>query len=239
MKIKCIIVDDEPLAIRLLESHIEKLPEISIIAKCENAMQAMAVIQKEEADLILLDIQMPELTGLEFLQAMQNPPQVIFTTAYRNYAIDAFEFDVVDYLLKPISFERFVKAINKFYLRTNRNPKVVPGNNKLSESKFIYIKKNKTVFKILIDEIKFIKSIKDYIKIHTTNEDHMTKQMIGKLESLLPDSDFIRVHNSYIVNIQHIDSISPNYIGIKEEKIPIGRSFKNYVLKKLDYYHNI
>lgn len=240
MKTKCIIVDDEPLAIRVIESHLEKIPEIMIIAKCSNALQAIEILRNNSVDLIFLDIQMPELSGLEFLKSIQNPTEVIFTTAFRNYAIEAYEFDVIDYLLKPITFERILKSINKYYQRHSNTPNIVNVSTSQSvDSAHIYVKKNKTIFKILIKDIQYINSLKDYVKIFTTEEVYITKQKIGTLEKMLPELMFIRVHNSYIVNIQHISSISPVSIGIKDEKIPIGRSFKNFTLKKLDYYHNI
>ncbi len=241
MKIKCIIVDDEPLAIRVIESHIEKLNNIELVAKCSNAIEALDILKSNKIDLIFLDIQMPELTGLEFLNTLQNPPSVIFTTAYRNYAIDAFELDVLDYLLKPITFERFCKAINKFYkLLSYKKPETL-GNTSLKQVEsepFIYIKRNKTMIKILLKDILFIESIKDYIRIHTNKDSYMTKQQISVTEKNLPDEHFIRVHKSFIVSIEKITTFSPNYISINDKNIPIGRSYKAYVLSKLNYGKN-
>ncbi|MCD4772325.1 MAG: LytTR family DNA-binding domain-containing protein [Bacteroidales bacterium] len=241
MKIKCIVVDDEPLAIRVIESHIEKLNNIEIVAKCSNAIDALDILKNNKIDLIFLDIQMPELTGLEFLNTLQNPPSVIFTTAYRNYAIDAFELDVLDYLLKPITFERFLKAINKFYkLLSYKKPETLSNVSatQIESEPFIYIKRNKTMIKILLKDILFIESLKDYIRIHTEDDSYMTKQQISLIEKNLPEEQFLRVHKSFIINIEKITTFSPNYIGLKDKKISIGRSYKAYVLNKLNYGKN-
>jgi DNA-binding LytR/AlgR family response regulator len=235
------VVDDEPLAIRVIESHIEKINNIELVAKCSNAIEALDILKNNKIDLIFLDIQMPELTGLEFLNTLQNPPTIIFTTAYRNYAIDAFELDILDYLLKPITFERFCKSINKFYkLLSNKKPETL-GNTCLRQvgpDPFIYIKRNKTMIKILLKDILFIESIKDYIRIHTNEDSYITKQQIGVIEKNLPDEYFIRVHKSFIVSIEKITTFSPNFIGINDKKIPIGRSYKAYALSKLNYGKN-
>ena len=240
MKTKCVIVDDEPLAIRVIEKHIEKMPDVEVIAKCNNAMEALNVLKQKTVDLLFLDIQMPEITGLEFLSALRKPPAVIFTTAYRNYALDAFEYDVIDYLLKPISFDRFIKALNKYYQRIESKAAVIPAQNQMHDSgEFIYIKKNKTLIKIMLRDIRYIESLKDYVRIFTHDKDYFTKQQISKLEDLLPDNEFIRIHKSFIVSIDRLTTISPSSIGIGDKKIPIGRNYKNFVLKKLNYYSNI
>jgi len=238
MKIRCIAVDDEPLALRVIESHVEKLSEVELVAKCSNAIEAFEILKQKDVDLIFLDIQMPELTGIEFLKSLRNPPLVIFTTAYRNYAIYAFELDVLDYLLKPISFDRFLKAINKYYARHEEKHKEVKNVSVGStpEKDHIFVKKNKTLVKIHFKDIFFIESLKDYVKIHTPEETHMVKYQISHLEQELPDEQFIRVHKSFIVSTEKIASISPRSVGIGEEKIPIGRNYKEFVLKSLKYY---
>ena len=238
MRIRCIAVDDEPLALRVIESHIEKLSEVKLVAKCSNAIEAFETLKQKDVDLIFLDIQMPELTGIEFLKSLSNPPLVIFTTAYRNYAIDAFELDVLDYLLKPISFNRFLKAINKYYTRFEEKHQEVKnlsvGSSPVKDH--IFIKKNKTLIKIFFRDILFIESLKDYVKIHTPEEIHMVKYQISNLEQELPEEQFIRVHKSFIVSTQKIATISPRSVGVDDEKIPIGRNYKEFVLKKLNYY---
>jgi len=238
MKIKCIAVDDEPLALRVIESHIEKLNDVELVAKCSNAIEAFEVLKRKPIDLVFLDIQMPELTGIEFLKSLTNPPLIIFTTAFRNYAIEAFDLDVLDYLLKPISFDRFLKAINKYYGRVEEKHHEVKNLSVGSTpaKDHIFIKQNKTMLKIFLNDILYIESLKDYVKIHTTGEMHMVKHQISHLEQELPNDQFIRIHKSFIVSSEKISTVSPNSIGIGEEKIPIGRNYKEYVLKKLNYF---
>ncbi|MCF8364872.1 MAG: LytTR family DNA-binding domain-containing protein [Bacteroidales bacterium] len=239
MKIRCIAVDDEPLALRVIESHTEKLHDLELVARCSNAVEAFEVLKNKSVDLVFLDIQMPGLTGIEFLKSLSNPPVVIFTTAYRNYAIDAFDLDVLDYLLKPISFDRFLKAINKYYARsegrTSETTKTLSVDHR-PEKDHLFIRKNKTMVKVPFDEILFVESMKDYVKIHTPGEVHFIKHKISILEEELPESEFLRVHKSYLVPIRKVSTISPNALGVGDEKIPIGRNYKEYVLKKLNYY---
>jgi DNA-binding LytR/AlgR family response regulator len=239
MKIRCLAVDDEPLALRVIESHIEKLTDVELVAKCSNAIQAFEVLKNKPIDLVFLDIQMPELTGIEFMNSLQNPPLVVFTTAYRNYAIEAFDLDVLDYLLKPISFDRFLKAINKYYNRHETMIMESPKNLNVDQrdtKDHIFVKKNKTMVKVYFDDILYIESMKDYVKIHTPDEIHFVKHQISTLESELPDSEFIRVHKSFIIPIAKVSTVSPKSVGIAEQKIPIGRNYKEYVLKRLNYF---
>ena len=168
MKTKCIIVDDEPLALEVIESHLKKFKDIEIVARCNDAIEAFEIIKKKSVDLIFLDIQMPQMTGLDFLKTLNKPPKVIITTAYREYALDGYELDVVDYLLKPISFERFMKAINKYYQSAD-NAVILSDNGQQSQQtdSYIYVKADKKVVKILLRDIFFIESLKDYVQIHT------------------------------------------------------------------------
>ncbi len=237
MKIRCIAVDDEPLALRVIESHIEKMQDIELVAKCSNAIEAFAVLKNKKIDLIFLDIQMPELTGLDFLKTLQNPPHVIFTTAYRNYAIDAFDLDVLDYLLKPISFERFLKSINKFYNRKKESVASIKENANSDKATlgFVYIKKGKSIIKILVNSIIYIESLKDYVKVHTKDHTYLTKQQIGVFEEILPEEKFLRIHKSFIVSIDNITSFSPSKVEIDKTILSIGRTYKSLVLKKLNY----
>ncbi len=238
MKLRCIAVDDEPLALRVIESHIEKLAEVELVAKCSNAVEAFELIRNKTVDLIFLDIQMPELTGIEFLKSLSNPPAVVFTTAYRNYAIEAFDLDVLDYLLKPVSFDRFLKAINKYYAHRQSSPGRAQNLavDPTPEKDHLFIRKNKTMVKIPFSDIVFIESMKDYVKIHTEDEVHFVKYQISQLESELPDNQFIRTHKSFIVPVAKISTVAPLAIGIGDHKIPVGRNFKEFVLKRLNYY---
>jgi DNA-binding LytR/AlgR family response regulator len=241
MKTKCLIVDDEPLAQRVIETHMEKLDDLELVAKCSNAIEAMSKLKTNKVDLIFLDIQMPELSGVEFIKSLQNPPAIIFTTAYRNYAIDAFELDVLDYLLKPISFERFIKAVNKYYdFRNSQKPMVFNSQNKEDNPSFIYVREKKTMIKVFLNDVLYVESLKDYIRIFKeTGGSLMTKQKISTMAELLPEEHFIRVHKSYIVNIDKIKTLSPTSIGLPDKIIPIGRSYKAYALSHLGYDHNI
>jgi DNA-binding LytR/AlgR family response regulator len=236
MKTKCIIVDDEPLAIEVIESHLKKFNDIEIVSTCNDAIEAFEILKKRQVDLMFLDIQMPQITGLDFLKSLSKPPKVILTTAYRQYALDGYELDVVDYLLKPVSFERFMKAINKYYQYTNDSFIVSESVQTSSESdSYMYVKSDKKIVKILLKDIQFIESLKDYVQIHTTKKSIVTKNQIGALEEKLPVDKFVRIHKSYIVSISHIDAFTSSTIEIKKKELPIGRSYKNAVLKTLNY----
>lgn len=238
MKLRCIIVDDEPLAIRIIEKHVSKIKDIEIIARCESGVEAFALLQHQKIDLLFLDIQMPELTGLELLKTIPNPPHVIITTAYREYALEGYELDVVDYLLKPISFERFLKAIQKVYRKTEPSKVLYQKTLEtasLHGDEFLLLKVKKKLVKVLLKDILYIENLKDYIRIKTTNKEVVTKMLISDMERNLPESDFIRIHRSFIISLVKIDSFSPTSVEIHNTEIPIGRSYKALVLKKLDY----
>jgi len=237
MKTRCLIVDDEPLAIKLIESHISKLDNIEVIDTCNNAMVAFDVLRKKQVDLIFLDIQMPQITGLEFLRALKDPPKVIFTTAYRKYALEGFELDVVDYLLKPVSFERFLKAINKYFhsLSVGTQPgsaEVIQGRSK---NEFIDVKENKKTLRIYLRDIRFIEGLNEYIGIHTENKRIVTKNSLANIEAILPSGQFIRIHKSFIVQVSRIQAFSSTLIEVDGKQLPIGRSYKDTVLEALNY----
>ncbi|GGZ92422.1 LytR/AlgR family response regulator transcription factor [Algibacter mikhailovii] len=233
MKIKCIIIDDEPLAIALIEAHVSKIPNLEIIATCNNALEGFEVLKSKSVDLIFLDIQMPLLTGIDFLKSLSHPPKVIFVTAYREYAIESYELDVVDYLLKPISFERFFKAINKYFKSLESHTKletVVSENNQKSE--FIYVNVNKKNHKVLFSEIVYAESLKDYIQIHTKEKTIVTKDKISDFEQKLP-KNFLRIHRSYIVNIDKVTAYTAHDVEVGALELPIGVSYKKDVHKTL------
>ena len=227
---KCLIVDDEPLAIELIKDHIERIPQLEIAATCQNALEAFEVLKKESIDLMFLDIQMPMLTGMEFVKSLQHPPSIIFTTAYRQYAVESYELDVVDYLLKPITFTRFFKAINKYFNTLNPNantPQVAPIATPIPEA-YIYVNANRKHIKVFFKDILFVESLKDYIRIHTDEKSIVTKDKISEFETKLPDS-FLRVHRSFIVNTEKITAFTANDIEIAKHEIPIGISYKQQV----------
>ena len=233
MKTKCLIVDDEPLAVEVIESYLQKLNDFEIAAKCGSAVEAFEILQKKHIELMFLDIQMPELTGLEFLRSMKSPPKVIFTTAHREYAADGFELDAVDYLLKPVSFERFLQALEKFYKLCEPDYKVI-SDNQSGESDFIYVKENKKAVKIHFNEILYIESDKDYVKIYTNEKMHLCRQTISSIEALINKNEFVRIHRSFIVPIKKIKSYTHELVEINKKELPIGKFYLNHFLKLMD-----
>ncbi|NVK53432.1 MAG: response regulator transcription factor [Flavobacteriaceae bacterium] len=227
-KYKCLIVDDEELARELIETHLKQLPDFEIVAQCSSTIEASSILKKESVDLLFLDIEMPVLKGTDFLKSLSNKPKVIFTTAHREYAIESYELNVVDYLLKPIVFNRFFKAIEKF-LETKTVINTVVHKEVKSH---IFVQSNKKNIKVLLDDILYIESIKDYIKIHTTKERLIIKHGISAFEDKLDDR-FIRVHRSYIVNSKKVTAFTKQDIEIAKIEIPIGEMYKKRALELL------
>ena len=239
MKTRCLIVDDEPLARELIRGHIQKLENFEIVAECDNAMKAMDVIRNHSVDLMFLDIKMPQMTGIEFLKTLKRPPRVIITTAYSQYALDGFELDVVDYLMKPVTFERFFKAVNKFFQSgTPENVEFEAGNGR-NQDAFIYVKENKRIIKIYLKEIDFIEGLNEYIRIHTDNRRVVVKSSLQSIENKLPSDQFIRIHKSYIVSIPRIRAFNATTIELENAKLRIGRNYKNQVFSALHYRQEI
>jgi DNA-binding LytR/AlgR family response regulator len=231
MKTKCLIIDDEPLARDLIRNHLEKLDNFEIVGECGDAMKALQVLRNHQVDLMFMDIQMPQITGIEFLKTLKNPPRVIITTAFREYALEGFELDVVDFLLKPITFERFLKSVNKYFQVTNEN-----GHNGESvattspaEESFIYVKENKRVIKLQLNEILYIEGLSEYVKIYTDNKKIVTKTSMTNMEDKLPNDGFMRIHKSYIVSLKKIEAFTSSSIEVTGKELPIGRSYKNKV----------
>lgn len=229
MKYKCIIVDDEPLAIEVIKTHVESLGLFRIMAECSNPIEALPVLTSENIDLMFLDIQMPGLKGTDFLKNLINPPKVILTTAYRDYAFEGYELNVLDYLLKPVSYERFIRAIDKFLDIESRKPA------DSSDSEFIYLKINKKIHKVMIDEILYIESIKDYLVVHTVGGDLIAKHTISTFEHLLPEKEFVRIHRSFIVSIRKIKRFNAHDVEIGKKELPIGPNYQASVFEKLKY----
>jgi len=234
---KCLLVDDEPLAIEILEKHIEMVDQLEVVGKCNNAFKALEFLQKNPVDLMFLDIQMPKLSGISFIRTLQNPPSIIFTTAFKEYAIDAFELDAVDYLLKPISLERFLRAVNKLTKTTFTNEEemsIMPEVN----TGFIYFRADRKMIKLFYDEILYIESIKDYIKIYREgNSPLLVKQSITATEEMLPPHLFIRIHRSFIVSVNKITAFTSNDVEILKMEIPIGRMYKPQLQKLSNLPH--
>ncbi len=228
--IKCLIVDDEPLAIDVIKGYVEQVPQLSLIDTCSDAMSAFQIINDQSIDLIFLDIEMPGINGISFIKSLSNPPAVILTTAFREYAIESYEIEVVDYLLKPISFDRFFKAINK-HLKSGTIVTGIPAPPEKSGGS-IYVYSNKKNLKVYFDDILYVESIKDYITIHTSEAQITSKNTITNFEELLP-SGFLRVHRSFIVNSSKITAFTHQDIEIGDKEIPIGTSYKRAVLDQL------
>lgn len=224
--LRCMIVDDEPLAREVLQNYVERMPNnLILVRKCEDALDANDVLRTEQIDLMFLDIQMPKLTGIEFLKGLKNPPQVVFTTAYSNYALDGFELNVTDYLLKPISFDRFVQAVNKA-MDLHRIHAVAH-----EEEQFMFVKTDKKLQKINYDDILYIEGLKDYVIIRQKEGRAITLQTMKSLEDKLPADKFRRIHRSYIVAMDKITAIEGNMVEIADKHLPIGKNYRDELLE--------
>lgn len=228
--IRCIIVDDEPLARQLLESYTTQLPGISCVAVCQNATEAFAVLHLQPVDVIFLDIQMPGINGLNFIKSLSAHPKVIFTTAYPNYAVEAFELEAEDYLLKPIPFDRFVKAIQRITPKTGDGISPV---TKAEEKPYLFLKVNKRLVKIDHDTIIYAESLGDYLKVYTHEQTYLSYMTLGKLEALLPPTRFARIHRSTIVGLKHIEYVTGNIVRVYEKDLSVGLTYKNNLSQKL------
>lgn len=237
MKTKCLVIDDEPLACDLIRRHIEKLENFEIVAECGNAMKALHELRNQSVDLMFMDIQMPQITGIEFLKTLKNPPKVIITTAYREYALDGFELDIVDYLLKPITFERFLKSINKYYQISQEEIQNVTSalTSLPTEEAFIYVKENKKVIKLHLNEILYVEGLSEYVQIYTERKKIITKTSMTNMQEKLPEASFMRIHKSFIVSMAKIEAFTSHSIDVPGKELPIGRSYKKSVLKALQY----
>lgn len=230
--IKCLLVDDEPPAREILRRYIEDIATLELVGECSNAVQAFSVLQKDAIELMFLDIRMPRINGNDFLKTIKNPPKVIFTTAYPEYALEGYELDVVDYLLKPVPFDRFLKAVNKAFPTGTAIEERTDIIEKRKQA-FVYFRVDRKMKKIMLDDILYIESMKDYIKLFTSEGMLITKQSISAVQEMLPEKEFIRVHRSYIVSLSNISTFTSELIEIGKVTIPIGKLFKSEVLKTL------
>ncbi len=230
--IRTLIVDDEPLAHDIIENYVNKIPDMTIVAKCDNAIEANQVIQSQEVDLVFLDIQMPQMTGIELVKSISNPPKIVFTTAFAEYAVDGFELNAVDYLLKPIAFDRFLKAVNKV------KDSLDPNDTPTTADDFFFVKADKKLVKVHFSEMLYVEGLKDYVIIKKEQGRVIALQTMKSLETKLPSDMFMRVHRSYIVNIQQIKAVVGNTIEIVEsgqpKHIPIGKNYKEDLVKIIE-----
>ncbi len=228
----CIIVEDEPLAAEVLQDYINQVPFLSLKGVCTDAIFAMQKLRQEKIDLIFLDIHLPKLKGLDFIKTLKHPPHIIITTAYHEYALQGYDFGVLDYLLKPIEFSRFLVAVNK--LKPAQTPVSEPQAGKTEERKSMFFNVNKKRVRIFLDEILYIESLKEYIRIVTPDKKIITKSQLGQAEELLAENNFLRIHRSYIVAKDKISAFTATDVEIGGVQIPIGRNYKDLVLSILE-----
>lgn len=231
----CYIIDDEEMAIKVIENHISHIDGLSVEGVFFNAMDAFGALQKKAVDIIFLDIQMPKMSGLSLLKSLPINPHVIITTAHREFALDGFELNVVDYLLKPISFDRFIKSLGKVYRLENNAEPTISKNAGLpiSEPAFFYIKSERQYVKILLEDVLYIESLRNHVKIVTTKGNHTTLQGISQMEDKLPPQHFLRIHRSFIISLSKINRFSQTNLTVGEQVIPIGNHYREEVLKRL------
>ncbi len=236
-KIKCLVIDDELPAREILEKHIAGVEALELAGTCCNAVEALPFLQTNPVDLLFLDIQMPHIFGTNFIRTLQNPPKVIFTTAHRKYALEGFELNAVDFLLKPISFDRFLKGVNKILqlnLQSNVENSILPESPVEPGQSFLYFRTDRKMVKVLFNDILYIEGMRDYIRIYTTSKPIVTKHLLASLEEMLPSDMFLRIHRSYIISLNKIDSYHTDTIEIGNKELPIGRLFKHDVNKLLN-----
>lgn len=228
MKLNCLIVDDEPIAQQILEKYIQQLEALHLVGKCNNAFDALNILHREKIDILFLDIRMPTLSGLDMLKTLQNPPKVVLTTAFSEFGVESYEYGITDYLLKPIAFTRFLKAINKILMRHNLDVnKDQIQDNQPSEPSFIFFKADKKIYKFLFSDILFIEGSGNYVKIHTkTDKPLMVLEKLIDLQDKLPKSQFLRVHKSFIVNIANIEQLEGNMLKVQGKEVPISASYR-------------
>jgi two-component system, LytTR family, response regulator len=234
IQIKCIIVDDEPMARDVIRRYVEKIPNLKLEGEFGNAIDATIFLQEQPVDMIFLDIRMPQLSGTEFVRSLRKVPKIIFTTAHKEYAHEGFELDVTDYLLKPIRFDRFLRAVNKAFPQRQQEVEthgyVANEENRLASS-FIYLRVDRKMIKVLLNDILYIESDKDYVKVFTEKGFVITRQTIASVEAMLSESQFIRIHRSYIVSVNKLKSFTAEIVEIGNKELPVGKLYRNNFLK--------
>ena len=235
MKIKCVIIDDEPIAREIIREYISKLNEFEIIAEFKKATEAISFLNENKTDLLFLDINMPEINGINFARSLSNSPAIIFTTAYREFAAEGFELQAVDYLVKPISFDRFLKAVNHFFKLHGKSAEMTTAeSHERPEEEYILLKDSKKTHKVYLGDIKYIESDGDYIRFYLQNRKLMVRGSLSSMEVTLPPSLFLRIHNSYMINLKKVNAITLYSVEIDGTELPISRSHKEKVLKILN-----
>jgi DNA-binding LytR/AlgR family response regulator len=234
MKIRCLLVDDEPLALEVLQSHISNCNGLEVAGSCKNSLEAIDILHEKQVDLIFLDIKMPKLLGTELLRSLSNPPKVIFVTAFPEFAIDSYELDAIDYLLKPVSFERFLKAISKVKRLMGHDYILQAEESQKNPNAFVYMKVDKSMHKVLVNEILYVESRRDYVKVFlTTGKSFLAKQSITSMVNLLSEQSFLRAHRSFLVSVDKITGYDNNDIQLGSIEIPIGKLYKQQVMETI------
>ena len=236
-KIRCLVVDDEPLARDVIKEHLSKIPFLEFVGECKNALEASSFVMKQQVELIFLDINMPHISGLEFAKQVNPKPAIIFTTAYSEHALEGFELDAIDYLVKPVNFQRFFKSANKalrwFGKLEDRTLTEQTSSKKVSNA-FVYLKAEDKMVRIELDSIMAIESQGHYVKIYTEHQNFLIHQSISEMESRLPNHNFIRAHRSFIISLSHVRAYSPAFIETSKVKVPIGRNYKTDLMQALN-----
>lgn len=237
MKLKCLIVDDEQLALDILEEYINRLDMLELVERCNNAMEAFNILQQQQIDLLFVDIQMPHLSGIELVRNLSHPPKIIFTTAYREYALDSYELNALDYLLKPISFDRFLRGVSKAFPQLPikaSNDAITPHEDRCdNQDTFVYIKSEKKMVRVFLKDILYIESLASYVQLYTQERKIICYKKISDFEDKLSKHQFLRVHRSFIISLNHVEAFTSSQIEIKGREIPIGRNYKNQVMQAL------
>ncbi len=227
MKIKCIIIDDEPLAAEVIENYLKEFSNVEHVGSFTNPLEALELIESGEIEAVFIDINMPKMNGLEFIRSIEAKPSFVITTAYREYAVESYDLDVLDYLVKPIPFNRFLKSINKLSLKSNAD-RSIENAHESAEKSFIFLKVDKKLVRIKYDDIHFIESLKDYIKVFTSEGDFLAHKSLTSITEELPKSKFLRIHRSFTVSLDKIDALEGNSVLLKGKRIPIGRKYVNH-----------
>lgn len=237
LKYSCIIVEDEPLAAEVLADYVGQVPFLELKAVCNDAIYALETLQSQKIDLVFLDIHLPKLKGLDFLESLKNPPHIIITSAYNDYALQAFELNVLDYLLKPIRFNRFLKAVNKLQQQSPTASNLPQPSPVAANRKSMFFNVGKKKVKIFLDEILYVESLREYARISTREKSIVTKLQLSELEEIFSDKNFIRIHRSFVVAKDKVTAFTSTDVEINNKQIPIGRSYKELVLSILDNHH--
>lgn len=231
---RCLIVDDEHLARKLIATYLEKIPDTEVVGQAKNAMEAIQRLQAQPVDILFLDIQMPDLTGLELVKSLPKAPFVVFTTAYSEHAVAGFDLDAVDYLVKPVGFERFVQAVNKVRNRMHSSASTSPDSVVSNEKDHFFVKVDYKLVKVMYDQIRYIEGMREYVALHTPARRLIVYQSMKKLAEMLASRGFFRIHKSYIVSLDHIESVYGNTVQVAGKELPIGKSYKEAFMERLE-----